>query len=117
MNPFKILGVHRMSTDEEIASAYKVLAQTYHPDRGGDARKFNVVNEAYRAIKDKKSRRRFLESLYMDDKCYACQGRGVTWKSKGLTEKVYQACPTCGGAGYKITEYETLEEEDDVIKL
>lgn len=119
-NPWKILGVHRMSTDEEIASAYKTLAQSHHPDRGGRAANFAKINEAYKAIKDKRARRVFIESLYMEDRCYACQGRGVHWKSKGLTEKIYTACSVCDGSGFStLTDDDDnlTEETDDVIEL
>lgn len=117
MNPYALLGVHTKSTDEDIASAYKTLARLCHPDRGGDAAKFAALAEAYAAIKDKKARRRFEESLYMEDKCYACQGRGVTWKSKGLHEKIYTACGVCGGSGYSSLDNETEEEEDELTIL
>ena len=120
MNPYKTLGVHKRSTDEDIAKAYKTLAQLAHPDRGGSAEKFAYINECYQAIKDKKARRRFEESLYMEDKCFKCQGRGVHWESKGFSEKVYHACDVCHGSGWSslIDDEPTNEKESsDVIEL
>ena len=44
---YKILGVGKNATPDEIKKAYKNLAHKYHPDKGGDAEKFKEINEAY----------------------------------------------------------------------
>ncbi len=50
---YKILGVDRNSSPEEIKRAYRRLAQKYHPDRpGGDEQKFKEINEAYQVLSD-----------------------------------------------------------------
>jgi DnaJ homolog subfamily B member 4 len=50
---YKILGVSRTATDEEIRKAYKKLSMKYHPDRpNGDEERFKQINEAYDVLKD-----------------------------------------------------------------
>lgn len=57
-DPYKILGVSRDATDEEVKKAYLALARKYHPDKYNDtdladlaAEKMKEVNGAYDAIR------------------------------------------------------------------
>lgn len=54
---YDILGVPRTASEDEIKSAFRKLAQKYHPDKkGGDEAKFKEASEAYSVLGDKKRR-------------------------------------------------------------
>jgi len=54
---YKILGVSKNASKEEIKKAFRALALKYHPDKnGGDDKKFKEVNEAYQTLSDDKKR-------------------------------------------------------------
>ena len=54
---YQILGVGKTASDADIKSAFRKLAQKYHPDKkGGDEAKFKELSEAYSVLSDKKRR-------------------------------------------------------------
>lgn len=116
MNPWRILGVHRQSTPEEIQLAFHTIARRGHPDVTDSAKKneaFIQANAAYSMLKDKKQTSDFIKAaIAMNRECGACKGKGATYKSIGMTKQEFKACPKCFGAGLIIKE-----EKRDVIEL
>jgi hypothetical protein len=55
-DPFKILGIDRDATDDEVKRAYRTMAAKYHPDAGGDVWVFQQVLEAYETILRQRSK-------------------------------------------------------------
>jgi curved DNA-binding protein len=56
---YKILGVARGASDDEIKKAYRKLARKYHPDVSKETNakeKFQEVSEAYETLRDKEKR-------------------------------------------------------------
>ncbi len=53
---YKILGVGRGASEDEIKKAFRRLAHEHHPDKGGDSVKFKDINEAYQILSDVKKR-------------------------------------------------------------
>lgn len=55
-NHYNTLGVDKAATAAEIKSKYRSLAMKYHPDRGGDQKKFQEIQAAYDILGDDQKR-------------------------------------------------------------
>jgi len=57
---YKILGVSKNASEEEIKKAFRKLAHEHHPDKkSGDEAKFKEIGEAYAVLSDKKKRAQY----------------------------------------------------------
>ena len=59
MDYYEVLGVTRSASQEDIKKAFHKLAHKYHPDKGGDEKKFKEINEAYQVLSDKQKRQQY----------------------------------------------------------
>jgi len=59
MDYYSRLGVNKSASPEELKRAYKKLAMQHHPDRGGDQKTFQEINEAYDTLKDPAKRQQY----------------------------------------------------------
>lgn len=57
---YKILGVEKGASEDDIKKAYRKLAHQHHPDKkGGDEKKFKEINEAYQTLSNKDKRAQY----------------------------------------------------------
>ena len=60
---YKILGVSRTASDEEIRKAFRKLAREYHPDvaknKAEAEERFKDINEAYEVLSDREKRQKY----------------------------------------------------------
>ncbi len=56
---YKILGIEKAASQDEIKAAFRRLAMEHHPDRGGNAEKFKEINEAYQVLSNPEKRSQY----------------------------------------------------------
>jgi DnaJ-class molecular chaperone len=59
MDHYSTLGVPRDASQEEIKKAYRKLAMTHHPDKGGNPTDFQKLNDAYEVLGDASKRQQY----------------------------------------------------------
>jgi curved DNA-binding protein len=115
---YKILGVTKSATEKEIKSAYRKLAQQYHPDKNqGDKKaedKFKEINEAYEVLGDVKKRAKYdqLGASYHQWERAGRPGGGFDWSqwaTGGGTRVDYRDFNDLFGASGSFSDFfETL---------
>lgn len=59
MNHYETLGVDQNASQEDIKRAYKKLAMKFHPDRGGDERRFKEISAAYDVLSNPQKKQEY----------------------------------------------------------
>ncbi len=77
-NYYKILGIKKDASGDEIKKAYRKLAHKYHPDKtGGNEIKFKEINEAYQVLSNTNKRRQY--DTFGSDNQQSNSGFNSTW--------------------------------------
>lgn len=74
-NYYDTLGVKSTADPDEIKRAYRKLASQHHPDKGGDVKKFQEIEEAYRTLSDPAKRQQY-DNPQPDFSQFGFQGAG-----------------------------------------
>jgi DnaJ family protein A protein 2 len=56
---YDVLGVTPDASPSEIKKAYRALAMTHHPDKGGTSEMFKTITSAYETLSDEQSRHQY----------------------------------------------------------
>jgi len=89
MKAFTLLGLLPTASPEEVKIRWRELANLNHPDKGGDADKFNELRTAYMEA---------LEYSKKPKKCGNCNGSGSVARGHGFNT-VKMRCEACNGRG------------------
>ncbi len=90
---YKILGVERKASADDIRKAYRKLAMQFHPDKNpGDKKaedKFKEINEAYQVLSDETKRARYdqLGSAYSNFRTGGGRPNDFQWEDWGGTRR------------------------------
>lgn len=77
---YKILGVEKNASADDVKKAFKKAAMQHHPDRpGGNEAKFKEVNEAYQVLNDAEKRKRY-DQYGSDFEQQGGFGGGMNWE-------------------------------------
>jgi len=119
---YKILGVSKSASRDEIKRAYYNLAHKYHPDKGGDEKKFKEVKEAYEVLSDPEKRTQYDQFGRVFEGQEGTQG-GFSWGGGGFDfgrggfgwedldlEKIFEEFFTSGGTGTRQTDLRRGED-------
>ena len=100
---YEVLGVEPIAETDAIRAAYRQKSFELHPDVApGNEAQFLAVRDAYEVLKSEKSRREYDAVLRLTlGVCPTCDGKGVTYKQQGFTNRISVQCSACGGRGFK----------------
>ncbi len=96
---YKILGVDKNSTKEQIKKAFREKAHKYHPDKkDGDEKKFKEVNEAYQVLGNDEKKKQYDQfgSTFEDQGGF---GGGMNWDD-------FMKYARQGGATYSNVDFD-----------
>ncbi len=103
---YKILGIEKSATDDDIKKAYRKLAHQYHPDKAsGNESKFKEINEAYQVLSSQEKR-----------SYYDRFGSAPNQSGGGFSGGNPFAGFDFGGGGFDTSSFEDLGSVGDIFE-
>ncbi len=102
MDYYKLLGIGKNATPEEIKKAFREKAKKYHPDINPEgSENFKEITKAYETLINPEKRKIYDKSL---------QSIGIKSKLENLIKKIVKKENPINGSNIVIKEYVTFEE-------
>lgn len=116
-NYYRILGLELDAEHEEIKAAYRILAQRYHPDKGGDPAEFRLIQEAYDILGNPLTKRPYDRDLfgYMNNSALVVHNNHHNDSSNGIIWFI-AILAVCGLAFAGYTYWQQYQQQQQVIK-
>jgi curved DNA-binding protein len=80
-NHYQTLGVNKDANADEIKRVYRRLASQHHPDKGGDVKKFQEIEQAYRTLSDPQARAQYDNPGFSSQQFGHPSGQGFDFQS------------------------------------
>lgn len=108
---YRVLGVSKQATEQEIKKAYRKLAQQWHPDKNPDdaqaAERFKEINEAYQVLSDPQKRGQY-DQFGSGWEQAGGFGANNPWAGGGYSTRVEDLQDLFGGTGGFSDFFETV---------
>ncbi|MBI2436831.1 MAG: molecular chaperone DnaJ [Candidatus Magasanikbacteria bacterium] len=102
---YKILGVEKNASSDEIKKAFRKLAHKHHPDKqGGDEAKFKEINEAFQVLGDETKRKQY-DQFGADFAQQGGFGGGMNWED-------FMNATRGGGGGFQGGDFGGIDLGD-----
>ena len=109
INPYKILGIHKNYSLEELKDKYKRVAKKAHPDRGGSEELFNLVTLCYKKLYEEYKLKRInkqFNDLKLDFSQYSEQQNNVQRRNQYLNQETVQQNTQRYGNRYNTNDFQ-----------